>query len=360
MQAARPQYLTIVLQASAALVLVALLFGLIYQFFPITNDYYYYFRPVAENWLAGERSMVGNDGRVLRYPPWTLLFVVLPMGLPEYRAGSALLTVGSLLLLGLSLAILLRMFPAPRVAIIFALLTMFVAETLFMGQLDALTLLGMMVAWWALRLQRPWPMGVAFCLLGMKPVNVIPFGIVVLMEMRHWPLKAALQSFVLPLGMVVVSTLIIGPSFFTTYLGQTGEAATDLAITIWLALEALGLPSAPFIVLGILTFVLTFRLAWREGLTERVGAVVMAAALSFTIYAHADYYILLIPAFLYVWKRDWRAALLIYALTFTPLLRIFFGREISWVSIVYPLALLLAVWLLKPPDEPVASNLQRA
>ncbi|MFQ3647888.1 MAG: hypothetical protein SNJ80_13240, partial [Anaerolinea sp.] len=102
------------------------------------------------------------------------------------------------------------------------------------------------------------------------------------------------------------------------------------------------------------------RLAWREGLTERVGAVVMAAALSFTIYAHADYYILLIPAFLYVWKRDWRAALLIYALTFTPLLRIFFGREISWVSIVYPLALLLAVWLLKPPDEPVASNLQRA
>ncbi len=37
-----------------ALALILLLLGVVYTFFPITNDYYYYFRPVAENWLAGE------------------------------------------------------------------------------------------------------------------------------------------------------------------------------------------------------------------------------------------------------------------------------------------------------------------
>ncbi|XWX03811.1 glycosyltransferase family 87 protein [Aggregatilineales bacterium SYSU G02658] len=344
-----------------ALALILLLLGVVYTFFPITNDYYYYFRPVAENWLAGEQSMAGNDGRVLRYPPWTLLFVVLPMGLPDYRLGNALLTTSSLMFVGLSLSLLLRLFPAPRVALIFALCTMFMAEMLFMGQLDAVTLLGMVTAWWALRHQQPWHLGLAFCLLGMKPVNVIPFGVVVLMELRHWPLKAALQSFILPLGMIVLSTLIIGPSFFTTYLGQTGSAATDLAITIWLAADALGLPTAPFVLAGLTALGAALWLAWREGLTERVGAIVMATTLSFTIYAHADYYVLLIPAYLYVWKRNWGVALLIYSLTFTPLLRAPFGRDISWISVAFPLALLVAVWLLKahPSEQSAPSHPQQ-
>jgi len=338
-------------QVASLILLGGLLLFLVYTFFPITNDYYYYFRPVAESWLEGERSMMGNEGRVLRYPPWTLLFVVLPMGLPEYRMGSALLTVSSLVLVGASLYLLLRMFPAPRTALLFALLTFFMAEMLFMGQLDAITLLGMTLAWWALRAQHPWALGAAFCLLGMKPVNVILFGVAVLMELRHWPLRAALRSFLLPLGMVVSAVLVVGTDFFTTYLGQTSQAATDISITLWRGLDALGLPAAPFAVLGAAALAATLWTAWREGLTERAGALIMAATLSFTIYAHADYYVLLIPAYLYVWKCDWRAALLIYPLTFTPLLRAPLGRDISWISVAFPLALLAAAWLLKPADQ---------
>jgi hypothetical protein len=324
-----------------------ILFALIYFFFPITNDYYLYYRPVAENWLSGNPSMQGNEGAILRYPPWTLLFIVIPMGLPPtVILGNALLTFCSMLLIAGSVHILVSMYPAPKSSIIFAIFNLFMIEMLFMGQIDSVSLFGIMIGWWAIKKRSPWVLAISFCLLGMKPFNLIPLGFIFLIGMRTWRLIDILKAFSLPVLMVVVTTLYVGFDFFTVYLFELGGSISDISIILWDGLAYFGLPAAPFVVLGIVAMAAAFVTAWREGLTQRVYALVICTTFVFTPYSHADYYILMIPAFIYVWRLNWRIAMLAYAVSFLPILRIFIGREFSWISVLFPIVLLLAVWLL--------------
>lgn len=330
-------------------------FLLIYAFFPIVNDYYYYYYPVAQHWLAGNPSLEGNAGNVLVYPPWTVLYLVVPLGLPPTLAlGSALLTLLTLLMLLASVALVLAFRPAPRWVVVLALANLFTVELVLIGQLDAFTLFGMMLGWWALRTRRPGLLALGFCLLAMKPYNVLLLGLVFLLELRRWS-PAQIAKALLPPVVMILSALgimlLVGFDWIAALFGTERVIVADISIVLWRGLAQLGLPALPFVALAAAAVAAALRVVWRAGLTERTCAIVLGTSLLFTPYAHADYYVLLIPAFLYVGRRSTALALLAYALTFTPLLRLAAGPTISWVSVAYPALLLLAAWLLPAQGE---------
>ncbi len=341
--------------------LLALVFLMIYAFFPIVNDYYYYYHPVAQQWLAGSPTLAGNAGNVLVYPPWTVLFLVLPLGMPSSLAlGSAVLTLLTLILLLASCYLVLRFRPAPRLVVLLSVFNLFTVELVLMGQLDAFTLFGVMLCWWALREQRPWGLALGLCLLAMKPYNVVLFGLVLLLEMRRWSVGALARAFSLPLLMVLLSLvlmLLAGFDWLNVFVDTSRrQIVTDISIVLWRGLAQLGLPALPFVLLALGAALAALRVAWRDGLTERTCALVLGTTLVFTPYAHADYYVLLIPAFIYVGRQSLLLALLAFALSFTPLLRLAAGPEISWVSVVYPALLLVSAWLLPDAASAVGTH----
>jgi hypothetical protein len=327
----------------AALLLIG--FVIIWKFFPVGWDYYYYYRPFTDQWFGKlNQAPLDGPGLPLVYPAWTLL-VLLPPGLFPLEMGSALLNYTSLILLFLSIYIFQRIRPASPFIVLLAILNLHTAKMFGLAQLDMFSLAGVAVSWWAIRKQRPWLLGIGFCLLAIKPANVILVGLVFLFSLRTWPRQQIVQAFVPPLIMVVISTLLAGINWPIEYLQNFDSLDSELAILIWRAADQLGLPRWPFAVMGIISVVAFVRLAWREGLTERTVGIAIATTFVFSFYAQSAYYVLLIPAFIYVARRYWWLALLAYAFTWAPLLRAPFGPEAMWVSIFYPVLLLIGLWL---------------
>lgn len=101
------------------------------------------------------------------------------------------------------------------------------------------------------------------------------------------------------------------------------------------------------------------RVAWRDGLNERTLGLALATNLAFTTYAHGHYYVLLIPAMIAVARHSRPLALLAYVTTWAPLLRSPFGFGASWVGVLYPLALLAALWWCVPGSSPSSPTDER-
>lgn len=329
------------------LVLALLLVGfvIIWKFFPVGWDYYYYYRPFTDQWFANlTNTAVEGAGKPLGYPAWTLL-VLLPPGLFPLEMGSAILNYTSLILLFLSIYIFQRIRPVSPLIVLLAVLNLHTAKMFGLAQLDMFSLAGVAISWWAVRRQRPYLLGIGFCLLALKPVNMIPVGLLFLFSIRGWPRQHILQSFVPPVVMLALSTILMGLDWPVVFLQNLNALDSELAILIWRAADQLGLPQWPFHILSLIAFAAFARLAWREGLTDRTISIAIATTFVFAFYSQSAYYVLLIPAFIYVARRYLWLALLAYVFTWAPLLRAPFGPEAMWVSIFYPVLLLIGLWL---------------
>lgn len=172
------------LRGALLLSLAVIIFLVVLRFFPIGNDYFYYYRPIAEQWLRGDRTLYDGPNQRLFYPPWTLI-VILPLGPPSLEAGSALLNTASLLALLLSLYLHSQLAALPRYGVLLALLNLHTVDLFILAQLDLLALAGMLLAWWALARRRPLLVGLGFCLMAIKPLNLILLGILFLLALRR-------------------------------------------------------------------------------------------------------------------------------------------------------------------------------
>lgn len=347
----------LLLSALLLAAIIAVVFLLMLRFFPLGNDYFYYYRPIAEQWLNGDHTLYDGPNQRLFYPPWTL-FVILPLGLPSLAAGSALLNTASLVCLLLALVLLSRLHPPPRYGLLLALLNLHTFDLFLLGQLDLFVLAGLVLSWWAVVQERPLLVGLGFCLLAIKPVNVILPTLLILIALRRWPRHRLASVFIPPLVMVLLSSALVGFDWPLKYLANFTDPVSVLAISIWRGAAALGLPEWLPAVPALLAVAALLRLTWRDGLTERTLSLAVATNLTFTPYAHGHYYVLLIPALIYVSRYSRLLALLAYAATFAPLLRAPYGFGASWVGVLYPLLLLAGLWLLPetgqteptPPD----------
>jgi hypothetical protein len=323
------------------------IFLFVLQVFPIGNDYFYWYRPIAEQWLNGDRTLYDGPNQRLFYPPWTL-FVILPLGPPSLVVGSALLNTLSLLCLLLALMLHRSLVRVTLLGLLLALLNLHTVDLFILGQLDFIGLGGILLAWWGAARRRPLWLGLGLCMMSMKPVNMILPGILLLIAMRGWSWREVIQAFLPLVVMVLVSSALVGFDWPLKYAANFVDPVSRLAISIWRGAEALGLPGwlpAPFALIAALAFL---RVAWRDGLTERTLALAVTTNLAFSMYAHGHYYVALLPAMIAIARHNRWVALLAYLATWAPLLRSPFGVEASWVGVLYPVILLTALWWVVP------------
>ena len=202
------------------------------------------------------------------------------------------------------------------------------------------------LGWLALRQERPWLMAVAWWLLAIKPPNVLLVILLYLWSMRRWRARQWLSAVSLTVLSLLASSLLLGWDWPRRYLDnmRAEPPLTFLISSVWRGAEQLGVRQWPLLVLGMLALGGWLALVRREGLSERSLSLGLAVNLLFSPYTLSYHYILLLPTFLYVARRDWRWALLAYLTTWTPFLRLLGGFDITWVDSSYPLALLVGAW----------------
>jgi Glycosyltransferase family 87 len=339
---------------------------LVAQFWPIGPDYYFTYYRTAEKWLNGETRLYdgnptteipGNPDIGFFNAPWTLGLLV-PLALLPLQLGEALLNVGSVLGMVLCIRALAQTKPVPLFAIVLALANLHTLDTLLRGQIDVLPLIGVVIGWWAVQSRRPLVLSLGFALIGTKPLNVALPALILLLAIREWRLADKLKAFSVPLILFGLSELIFGLDWPVRYLayGRYLPPNDYLSTSIWRGAAQIGFPALPIAVGAGIAVVALLILAWRVGINQWLVAVALATNALFSTYIHGNHYILLIPALVVVARRDWRLAMLAYAATFTPLLRLLWGFEAARIDVVYPLILFLALWGLKLTAARVAAQ----
>ncbi|MBM2847297.1 MAG: hypothetical protein HW418_239 [Anaerolineales bacterium] len=146
----------------------------------------------------------------------------------------------------------------------------------------------------------------------------------------------------------MVSLLVNGPDWPLRYVNtyKADPPYTYLIVTVWRAAGALHLPTALIVALCGIALAGWGFAVWKVGLTQFTLGLALATNLIVSPYALGYHYILLIPAFLYVARRRPGLALLAYAATWTPLLRLRLGFSITWIDLAYPLIVLASLWLI--------------
>ncbi len=314
---------------------------------PLGPDYYYTQRPIAERFLRGQTRLYDGYSYGLYNAPWSIILII-PLTFLSVPLGQAVLTVMSLLGIILAVHAVRETERLPVIFVVLAVVNLHTFDLIIRGNLDAFMLAGIGVSWLAFNRKNPWLLSLGFWLMSIKPVNVALAGLLFLFAMRRWPFKDWLKASSLLLVSLVVSLVVNGPDWPLRYLNtyKADPPYTFLIVTVWRAAGALHLPTALIAALcGIALAGLGYAV-WKVGLTQLTLSLALATNLIVTPYALGYHYILLIPAFLYVARRNRAWALLAYTATWTPLLRLRFGFSITWIDLAYPLILLAALWLI--------------
>jgi hypothetical protein len=333
-------------------VLVIALIIVMANVWPLGADWLHIYYPVADKWLHGETSLYDQSALGYYNAPWTILFLA-PLTLLPLKTGEAVLNVASILGLTGSIHAYRQVRPVPTYAVILALTSPHVFDLLIRGQIDGILLVGAVLGWWAVRRQRPLWVGAAFCLLAIKPLNVVLVMLLLLIGIRGWPRRDWLKVFSLPALAMVASVFIAGWDWPLRYVDFARKyPVTDLrSITFWRSAPQLGLPTWPFAIVGVIAVAAFVWQAWQRGVNDWTLNLGLATNLVFSFYANGYHYVLLIPSFLFVSTRSWRFTLLAYALTWTPLFRLH-DDKIVYRDYAYPILLLILLWVYRPRANP--------
>jgi hypothetical protein len=186
-----------------------------------------------------------------------------------------------------------RSYPEPKALYAAAAFTLFpVAYCLFLGQVTMIAVLGVVVAWWLLRIDRPHLAGVALVLMLAKPQTVllVPVALAVAGRWRTFIVFATLSA-----GIALISLASLGPAGVGAYLSLTLGAIAGTVNFVYTLSGVAGRPVG--IALQCLLALLALVTAWR--FRAHVDAVVVAGLLGsalFSPYWHVADYVALVPA----------------------------------------------------------------
>jgi hypothetical protein len=330
-----------------ALAMVVALVIVLARVMPLGPDYYYTFRPIAERFLRGQTRLYDSHSYGLYSAPWSLALII-PLTFFSVPLGQAVLNVTSLLCILLAIHTLREPEQLPVVFVALAIINLHTFDLIIRGNLDAFMLAGVGLSWMAFQRKNPWLLSLGFWLMSSKPVNVALAGLLFLFAMRRWPFKDWLKASSLLLISFGISLFVNGPDWPLRYVNtyKADPPYTFLIVTVWRAAGALHLPIALIVAVCGVALAAWGYAVWKIGLTQLTLSLALATNLIVTPYALGYHYVLLVPAFLYIARRRPVWALLAYAATWTPLLRLRFGFGITWIDVVYPLILLAALWLI--------------
>jgi hypothetical protein len=348
-----------------ALAVVITLFLIMGKLWPVGADYFYTFRPVAEAWFSGQTSLYDHNNFGYFGAPWGI-FLIAPSLLFPIPYGQALLTMFSLVGLVFSIYAFGQKQRSNNVRVIAAVLAignLHTFDMLIRGNIDAALVTGLGISYLGVRSRKPLLVGIGLWLLSVKPINVLLPMAVIIWLTRHWSRKDILAYFA-PLAVTfLISLPLFGPDWPFRYLQYVSmnPPHTALQSSLWRSLENLGLERGWTIIpalIILLVFIVTLkRVPSKEG--KWPIALSISTNLTITPYALGSHYILLAPVFtILAGKNKWYLALWLLALT--PLSRIVGGFELSWIDILYPVAMMISClrffWSVNPNDTDVGST----
>jgi hypothetical protein len=331
------------------------------------TDYYFTFRPMALDWLAGRTRI--NDGPAggggFYHSPWSIAVIAL-FAVWDFRFGLALMSALTLLMLAASVWwFSAQGYGVPGsgasssgavshgrpLALAFALFNLHTMELIFRGQLSGFEVFGVALGWLAYRRMQPWLMGAGYVLMSLVPPNSIPVALFFIwLTWRSWPRRDWLTSLVLPMGVVLSSFVIFGwwPERWLTNL-RVQPAPPHFQVTLWRMAVQLDLPLVIPLLLCFVAVAAMVR-AWRrtagrDAAQTDLARLMLVIATTFMVTPYSmGYRLVPLLACVMPYLSRWRLDVLIglYLLTFIPLSRIFIGQDNAWIDMIFVTAVFIA------------------
>lgn len=326
-------------------------------------DMVHFYHPTLQAWLAGETLLYDRQTAGFFSPPWTA-WLLAPLGMMDLRtAMSALVVVSVPAIAAVALAQAKRVGAQPP-ALLAALtiLAPYSLQVLLVGSLDAISLVGLYLAYRAADNHRPVAFGAALTLAAIRPQNLVLTGPVLLVwAWRQWSkdgvsladgLRRAAPALVVPVPVVIASAIAFGLDWPLRWIHvwHTYPPIPYLVTSTYAATNLAGISPWPVVAgMAALGGLVLWR-AWRR--SDSTVELAVAANAALTPYMLSQSYLLLLalPWMLLMRRRPW-AGVALYALGVPILIR----AEGLWdrlglLSVCFPLLVVVAL-LLSPGDR---------
>lgn len=319
-------------------------------------DYFATYEPATEWMLNGEGDQLYDDSTI-KDPsnsemgfynlPW-LLYIFVPLQILSPEMGIVVWNVISVLFMVGGIELWRHNYPTPSIGVAFAMANVHTFDFLLRSQIDSFILLCAIISWWALLERKPIMFGIAFAFMITKPLNVVLLSLMFAYMVLNWSWRERLLV-VLPSVLLALSAFpLFGwdwPYRYFTY-GLEVDPPLGLEITLWKAANVLGIPSI-WVFVPVSVAIGAWLLAlFRYGASPWLFNISITTGLFITVFANGNHYIMLIPAMLFVTRYHLWVAAVAYLLTWTPLSRVFLGKDSSPMDIAYPAFLMLVLWYL--------------
>ena len=314
---------------------------------PAGPDYFYTFRPSAELFFAGKTRLYDIEQYQFFLAPWAIFLIGITNLFPlNYgNAVLAVLTIGGQFL---AIKAIAPQDKQPSLLIlVLAIVNLHTIDLILRGNVDGFLSIGLALGWMGVTKRKPLLAGLGLWLLAIKPVNVLLVFLVLGCAMWKWSAKEKLLT-AIPLGIsILLSFPVFGFDWPVRYihLMQANPPFDYLQTSLWRSFEFFGLGRGAAYGVCAIALAFTALVIIRSRVTNPgILSIAITTNIVFSPYTLGSHYTILAPVFVTVSKERIWLALSLWALTFTPLLRLIWGFDIAWIDSAYPLALMIGAW----------------
>jgi hypothetical protein len=297
-------------------------------------------------WL-GLQGGLPSYGTGLRNPPWSLI-LVLPLGLLTFKSSWAILTLAT---------IATELISVPRKLLnkvdwpvtIFLVTSYPSLRNIADGNLEILTMSGVLLTLFAYRRRKPWLMAGGFLLASGKPQETWLLLIVIsVFILRTWPRERILPAVVGVSVIVTVTMIMFGREWITALLGIE-QRGSIMDISLFSTLARLSLQ--PSVIWGIWITILciTLYVALSTGyiVDHRKAGLLISASLLLSPYAAGNNLLLIVAiGVVPMFRLDMKSAVALGILIDLPYLALGHNSIRFTYGAYYATVVLLIVWWL--------------
>jgi hypothetical protein len=313
----------------------------LFVMFPIVGaDFYYIFYPSARAVWAGDTFLYGTDNSLAIYYPAHAMFYWMLLALAPLALANALqLLCTGMLMMGT--AHLWKEFSRwDFLTVVLGIVNPFTLDQIIRGQIDALAVFGLVLAYLGVSKKQPHTLGLGATLAMIKPTSLALPLLLIAWSLRRWSWRELLKAAVIPL-LVLLATLLVfdfgWPLRFFERVKPPIPYTEFTMLTIWILAETAKIPVlVPYLISGAL---LIGVLKHRE-LTAENFALALVVGYLISPYVGAYHYVALLPALMTIRSRRW--VVLCWLLSFFVFARIA-GFSYSWLTMLYPIALCMGL-----------------
>jgi len=235
-------------------------------------------------WL-GLQGGLPSYGTGLRNPPWSLI-PLLPLGLLPFKSSWALLTLATISTEVISI-------PRKLSKRVDWLMTIFLVTSypslrnIADGNLEILTIAGVLLTLFAYRTRQPWLLASGFLLASGKPQETwLLLAMISLFVLRTWPRERILPAAVVIAVIVTITMMLFGRDWITALIGIE-QRGSIMDMSLLSTLARLRFPSSVIWGIWISILCTTLYIAFSKGylVDHRKAGLLISASLLLSPYA---------------------------------------------------------------------------